>query len=85
MEKSIIIPLYGRAHCSKEYSEVFWEPEAVRIVEYVDHDFSSLNYKEFTMITWAIRKRMLCDKAKEYLKRYPRATIVNLVACRERG
>lgn len=30
------------------------------------------------MITWAIRKRMLCDKAKEYLRKYPRATIVNL-------
>ena len=78
VSETLIIPLYGRAHCSKKYSEVFFEPEAERIVECLDYDFSALNYKEFTMITWALRKKMLCDKAKEYLKEHPKATIVNL-------
>lgn len=78
VSETLIIPLYGRAHCSKKYPEVFFEPEAECIVERVDYDFSSLNYKEFTMITWAIRKKMLCDKAREYLKEHPKATIVNL-------
>lgn len=78
ISETLVIPLYGRAHCSKRYPKIFSEPEAERIVDMVDYDFSALNYKEFTMITWAIRKRMLCDKAREYLREHPRATIVNL-------
>lgn len=78
VSETLVIPLYGRAHCSKKYPEVFSEPEAERIVDMVDYDFSALNYKEFMMMTWAVRKRLLCDKAKEYLKKHPKATIVNL-------
>ena len=78
ISETLVIPLYGRAHCSKKYPEVFSEPEAERIVNMVDYDFDSLNYKEFMMMTWAVRKRMLCDKAKEYLREHPKATIVNL-------
>ena len=78
VSETLVIPLYGRAHCSKKYPELFSEPEAEQIVASVDYDFSALDYKEFTMITWAIRKKLLCDNAREYLKKYPRATVVNL-------
>ena len=78
VSETLMIPLYGRAHCSKKYPEVFSEPEAERIIEMVDYDFEALNYKEFIMMTWAVRKKLLCDKAKEYLKKHPKATIVNL-------
>ena len=78
VSETLVIPLYGRAYCSKKYPQVFNEPEAERIVDMVDYDFSALNYKEFMMMIWAVRKKLLCDKAREYLKRHPRATIVNL-------
>lgn len=78
VSETLVIPLYGRAYCSKKYPQVFSEPEAERIVDMVEYDFSMLNYKEFMMMTWAVRKKLLCDKAKEYLKKHPRATIVNL-------
>lgn len=78
VSETLVIPLYGRAYCSKKYPKIFREPEAERIVDMVDYDFSILNYKEFEMMTWAVRKKLLCDKAKDYLKKNPRATIVNL-------
>lgn len=78
VSETLVIPLYGRAHCSKKYPEVFAEPEAEKIVDSLDYDFSTLNYKEFVLLTWALRKRMLCDNVKAYLKEHPRATIVNL-------
>lgn len=78
VSETLVMPLYGRAHCSKKYPEVFAEPEAEKIVDSLDYDFSTLNYKEFVLLTWALRKRMLCDSVKEYLKEHPRATIVNL-------
>lgn len=78
VSETLVIPLYGRAYCSRKYPEVFSEPEAERIIDMVDYDFSMLDYKEFMMMTWAVRKKLLCDKAKEYLKMHPRATIVNL-------
>ena len=79
ISETLVIPLYGRAHCSKKYPEVFAEPETEKIVDILEYDFATLNYKEFMMLTWAVRKRMLCDKAKEYLKKHPKATIINLV------
>lgn len=78
VSETLVIPLYGRAHCSRKYPEVFAEPETERIVDMLEYDFSTLNYKEFQMITWAVRKRLLCDNAKRYLEKHPRATIVNL-------
>lgn len=78
VSETLIIPLYGRAHCSKKYPKVFAEPEAERIVDMVEYDFSALNYKEFVMMTWAVRKKLLCEKAKKYLEKHPRATVVNL-------
>lgn len=78
VSETLVIPLYGRAYCSKKYPQVFSDPEAERIVDMVDYDFSALNYKEFIMMIWAVRKKLLCDKAKEYLQKHPRATIVNL-------
>lgn len=78
VSETLVIPLYGRAHCSKKYPDVFFEPEAEKIIDMVEYDFSALNYKEFMLLTWAVRKRMLCDKAREYLQKHPKATIVNL-------
>lgn len=31
ISETLVIPLYGRAHCSKKYPEVFAEPETEKI------------------------------------------------------
>ena len=37
-----------------------------------------MNLKEFQVVTWAIRQKMLCSKVREYLVKHPRATIIDI-------
>ena len=76
--ETLVLPLYGRAYCSEKYPDLFPDKTAEEVIRRIDYDFSKLNYQEFTIITWAVRKQFLCERAKLYLKQHPKATIVNL-------
>ena len=78
VQETLLLPLYGRAYCAKKYPHIFNDPISLKIIDQIDYDFESLNLKEFQITTWAIRQRMLCDRVKAYLKKYPNATIVDL-------
>lgn len=78
VSETLVLPLNARAYCSKKYPDIFPDKMAEELVEKIDYDFDSLEYKEFMMITWAFRNKMLIERAKEYLKAHPQATIVNL-------
>lgn len=76
--ETLVMPLYGRADCSKKYPAVFKDSEAERIIDSIDYDFSQLTYTSFVILSWAVRKHFLLGCARAYLKEHPRATIVNL-------
>ena len=76
--ETLVMPLFGRAECSKKWSALFKDEEAERIIDSIDYDFSSLNYQSFIILSWACRKHLLCNCARQYLKEHPNATIVNL-------
>ena len=78
--ETLVMPLYGRAVCSEKYPDIFPDKSAEEVIKKVDYDFSRLNYAEFTVMVWALRRQFLCDRAKKYLKDHPGATIVNLGA-----
>lgn len=78
IQETLVLPLYGRAYCAKKYPLIFSDPLSIETMNNMNYDFDSLHLKEFQMITWAVRQRMLCDKVKEYLKEYPYATIIDL-------
>lgn len=78
VSETLVLPLKGRAHCSQKYPDVFPDPVAEDLIKKIEYDFDSLDYKEFVMITWAFRNRMLVERAKAYLRKHPKATIVNL-------
>lgn len=78
VQETLMLPLYGRAYCSKKYPTLFPDEVSEEMVTKLDYDFDSLAFKEFAVITWAIRKRMLNERVKVYLKKYPKATIINL-------
>ena len=65
ISETLVIPLYGRAHCSKKYPEVFSEPEAERIVNMVDYDFDVLNYKDIGLQIEQIEKINRNKKSNE--------------------
>lgn len=78
VQETLILPLYGRAYCAKKYPDVFSDDLSLQVINEIDYDFASLDLKEFEMMTWALRQRMLCDRVKAYLKKHPYATIIDL-------
>ena len=76
--KTLVLPLYGRAECAKKYPRVFPDPSAERLVSQIGCHMDSMYHGDLTSLTWALRKRILCERVRNYLKRYPCATIVNL-------
>ena len=80
VQKTLFLPLWGRAEESKKQRPLLVDETAMRIMEQVDFDFSRItrNIDELTQIGW-IRRSLLCDQVvKEFLKKYPEGTVVNI-------
>jgi O-methyltransferase involved in polyketide biosynthesis len=80
IQKTLFLPLWGRAVESKKTKPMLIDETAVRIIDQVDFDFSQItqNMEELSQIAW-IRRSMYCDQiVREFLRRYPEGTIVNI-------
>ncbi len=80
VQKTLFLPLWGRAVESKKPKPMLVDETAVRIIERVDFDFSPMiqNIDAITHIAWIMRSNF-CDRTvREFLQRYPEGTIVNI-------
>lgn len=75
-------PLWARAYFSSSNPEILNDPEAKKIIESVDYDFSMIEkyLGEWRALGLLIRARKFDDAIKKYIERYPLATIVNIGA-----
>ena len=84
VQETLIIPLYGRKMCYDKFPELYSDTFAKKVCERLDYDFSELERKnntfmyEFGSLEAAMRQLDIMWEIKEYLKKYPKATIVNL-------
>lgn len=84
VQETLIVPLYGRKMCSKKFPELYTDVYAEKLCDRLDYDFSKLEKKnnsflyEFGSLEAAMRQLDIIWEIKEYLKRNPKATIVNL-------
>jgi len=80
VQKTLLLPLWGRAVESKKPRPLLVDPTAVRIVESIDYDFSTIagNISFVSQLAWIARSLHIDRTIREFLKRYPAATIVNL-------
>ena len=84
VQETLIIPLYGRKMCYYKFTELYSDTFAKKLCERLDYDFSELERKnnsflyEFGSLEAAMRQLDIMWEIKEYLKKYPKATIVNL-------
>jgi O-methyltransferase involved in polyketide biosynthesis len=84
VQETLIVPLYGRKMCSKKFPELYTDIFAERLCDRLDYDFSGLERKsnlflyEFGSLEAAMRQLDMIWEIKEYLKKHPKATIVNL-------
>jgi O-methyltransferase involved in polyketide biosynthesis len=80
VQKTLFLPLWGRAVESRKRKPLLIDETAIKIIEQVDYDFSPMtqNLDELTQIAW-IKRSLFCDRVIEkFLTNYPEGTIVNI-------
>ncbi len=80
VQKTLFLPLWGRAVESKKRHPMLVDETAVKIIEQIEYDFAPLTQKmdELSQIAW-VKRSQICDQViKHFLTHYPNGTIVNL-------
>jgi O-methyltransferase involved in polyketide biosynthesis len=80
VQKTLLLPLWGRAVESKKDEPLLVDPTAVRIIDAVDYDFSTLteNLSDLTQAAWIMRSLCIDETVRIFLEKYPHGTIVNI-------
>jgi O-methyltransferase involved in polyketide biosynthesis len=80
VQKTLFLPLWGRAVESRRKKPRLVDQAAVEILEQVNFDFTNItaNMDELSQIAWIMRS-LICDRViRQFLKQYPQGTIVNI-------
>lgn len=82
IQKTLLMPLWGRAMISKEKNSFFMDSKAIELIEKLDFDFSKIDatIPEAGNISTVVRAKTIDNKIKEFLAIYPKATIIDLGA-----
>lgn len=84
VQETLIIPLFGRVICSEHFPDLFSDPEAKRICDSLDYDFSEKRKLMetppglFGALEVGQRQYDLRCEVEAYLKKHPKAAVVNL-------
>jgi O-methyltransferase involved in polyketide biosynthesis len=80
VQKTLLLPLWGRAVEAKKDRPLLMDPTAAKIMESVDYDFASMASKMsfVTQLAWIARCLHIDRTVREFLVRHPEATVVNL-------
>ena len=82
VQETMLGPLWARAKFSKLYPEILDDQKAYGIIEKLEYDFSKIQeyLGEWRGIGLLIRAKNFDNALKNYIKRFPNATIVNIGA-----
>ena len=80
VQRTLLLPLWGRAVETRKPHPLLMDPTAARIIETIDYDFSTItaNISFISQLAWIARSLHIDRTIREFLKRHPAATIVNL-------
>ena len=84
IQETLVIPLYGRALCTRKFPQLFADQTAAELLEQIDYDFSALEQRSggllqtFGALEVAMRQSDLAFEVREYLRAHPQAAVVNL-------
>lgn len=84
VQETLILPLYGRKMCAEKFPNLYKDNSAKILCEKLDYDFSEQEAKkdsfsfEFGALEVAMRQLDVMREIKDYLKKYPNASVVNL-------
>ena len=82
VQATMLIPLWGRATASEKNPDILFDQEAIEIIAGCDIDFTEIakTFGEYGGISYIVRARKVDDTVRAFIKKYPRATIVNIGA-----
>ena len=80
VQKTLLLPLWGRAVESGKPHPLLVDETAARIMAAIDYDFSTIarNMNPTTRLAWISRSLHIDRSIKKFLEVHPEATIVNL-------
>ena len=80
VQKTLLLPLWGRAVESKKANPLLVDETAERIIDLIDYDLSGMaqTMDQITQIAW-IKRSLFSDRViRKFLTKYPEGTIVNI-------
>jgi O-methyltransferase involved in polyketide biosynthesis len=80
VQKTLFLPLWGRAHETKKSNPLLVDKAALEIIEKVDFNFSTItrNISELSQIAWIMRSICVDEVITRMLEENPKVTIVNI-------
>src|SRR5512138_3342426 len=80
VQKTLLLPLWGRATETRKPRPLLVDPAAVRVVESLGYDFSTMaaRISFVTQLAWIARSLHVDRTILHFLDRHPAGTIVNL-------
>ncbi len=80
VQKTLLLPLWGRAVETRKPHPLLSDPTAVRIIGSIDYDFSMMasRLSFVTQLAWIARSLHIDRTIRRFLAQHPAATIVNL-------
>lgn len=82
IEETMLGPLWARATYSKKFPELLNDEKAIEIIRNIDYDFSEISefLGEWRAVGLMMRARRFDDALKEYIEKFPDATVINIGA-----
>ncbi|MDR2794076.1 MAG: class I SAM-dependent methyltransferase [Treponema sp.] len=82
VQKTALLPLWGRAVFSRLYPEILDDKESIRIINDLDYNFSEIEkaFGEYGGLCYIIRCRKIDAVIKRFVQEHPNATVVNIGA-----
>jgi O-methyltransferase involved in polyketide biosynthesis len=80
VQKTMLLPLWGRALETQKKEPLLTDETAVKIINTIDYDFSTIttNISEISQLGWIVRSLMIDRIIRGFLEKHPQATVVNI-------
>ena len=80
IQETLLLPLWGRAVETQKQRPLLVDHKAVAIINSLPYDFSAIskNINKFVQFGWVARSNYFDKRIKEFIERFPHATIVNI-------
>lgn len=81
VEETLFVPLRGRIFASKNFKDILYDSKALELEKKVNPKYLDYsNESEYTLLASATRSMNMDLKIREFLKKNPNATIINIGA-----